>query len=91
MDRLVFCLHYDFPPIRVRDKALASDLMSLCVVAQDYMDAVEHLRPWKTVSTKPISAHVCGYAHQLQFAQTRSDLFNHGARKLDMIDIPTDQ
>src|SRR5882672_3202648 len=91
MDRFVFALHYDLPPVRVRDKTPASDLMSLCVVAQDHVGALEHLRPRKTVATKPISTHVCGYANQLQFGQTRSDLFNHGARKLDVIDIHTDQ
>ena len=67
MNRFVFALHYDFPPMCVRDKAFASNLMSLCVVAQDHMGALEHLGPRKTVAAKPICAHVCGYAHQLQF------------------------
>jgi hypothetical protein len=91
MDRFVFALHYDFPPVRIRDKALTSNLMSLYVIAQDHMGALEHLWPRKTIATKPIGTHVCGYAHQLQFGQTRSDLFNHGARKLNVIDVHTDQ
>ena len=57
MNWLLLILNYDFSSMHVCDKTLASDLVSLCMVAQDHIDALE--RCWQGSIAKPIRAHVC--------------------------------
>ena len=63
MDWFFFVLHYFFRSVRVRDEALASDLMSLYMITQDHMRALELRWEWKAGATKPIIPHVRWYAY----------------------------
>ena len=90
MDRFAFALHYDFSSICVSNEALTSGLM-IYVITQNHMGARESLWEWKYVPTKPMIPHVCGYTYQFQFGRTRLDFFNYGMRKLNVIDVHTDQ
>jgi hypothetical protein len=88
----VILLYYYLFPDCICDKTLAPRfLVSLDMIAQNYMDTLELFWERETIGTKPIGAHVSGYAQELRLGRARPYLLDYSLREIRLVDIHADE